>query len=167
MTKLSLFNVELKFTHSVYQLYQTALHSWQYSWFLCWLIIIILDSPHVRRLAQVCWLSIMMTPSNENIFRVTCLCAGNSPVTGEFPSQRPVTRSFDIFSDLRLSKRLSKQSKHRWFETQSRSLWRHSNDSYSVPYWISYDFNESYCKIHIALQLVTTHGRQPLDALFS
>ena len=42
--------------------------------------------------------------------------AGNSPVTGEFPAQRPVTRSFDIFSDLRLNKRLSKQSWGWWFE---------------------------------------------------
>ena len=33
---------------------------------------------------------------------------GNSPVTGEFPSQRPVTRSFDVCFDLRLNKRLSK-----------------------------------------------------------
>ena len=39
------------------------------------------------------------------------LCAGNSPVTGEFPSQRPVTRSFDVFFDLRLNKHLGKQSK--------------------------------------------------------
>ena len=38
----------------------------------------------------------MMTSSNGNIFRVTGLCAGNSPVTSEFPSQRPVTRSFEI-----------------------------------------------------------------------
>ena len=37
------------------------------------------------------------------------ICAGNSPLTGEFPAQRPVTRSFDIFFDLRLNKRLSKQ----------------------------------------------------------
>ena len=37
------------------------------------------------------------------------LCAGNSPITGEFPAQRPVTRSFDIFFDMRLNKRLSKQ----------------------------------------------------------
>ena len=37
--------------------------------------------------------------------------------TGEFPSQRPVTRSFDIFFDLRLYKRLSKQSRRRLFET--------------------------------------------------
>ena len=38
------------------------------------------------------------------------ICAGNSPVTGEFPAQRPVTRSFDVFFDLRLNERLSKQS---------------------------------------------------------
>ena len=54
-------------------------------------------------------------------------CAGNSPVTGEFPAQRPVTRSSDVFFDLRLNKRLSKQSRGWWFETPSRSLWRHSN----------------------------------------
>ena len=35
------------------------------------------------------------------------ICAGNSPVPGEFPAQRPVTRSFDVFFDLRLNKRLS------------------------------------------------------------
>ena len=56
------------------------------------------------------------------------LCAWNSPVTGEFPAQRPVTRSFDVLFELRLNKRLSKQSCGWWFETQSRSLWRHCND---------------------------------------
>ena len=55
------------------------------------------------------------------------ICAGNSPVPGEFPAQRPVTRSFDIFFDLRLNKRLSKQSWGWWFETLSRPLWRHCN----------------------------------------
>ena len=49
------------------------------------------------------------------------LCAGNSPVTGEFPSQIPVTRSFDVFFDLRLNKRLSKQSPGWWIETSSWS----------------------------------------------
>ena len=39
----------------------------------------------------------MMTSSNGNIFRVIGFCAGNSTVIGEFPSQRPVTRSFDFF----------------------------------------------------------------------
>ena len=43
------------------------------------------------------------------------------------PTQRPVTRSFDVFSDLRLNKRLSKQTQSWWFETQSWSLWRHCN----------------------------------------
>ena len=55
------------------------------------------------------------------------LSAGNSPVTGEFPAQRPLTQSFDIFFDLHLNKRLSKQSWGWWFETSSRSLWRLSN----------------------------------------
>ena len=55
------------------------------------------------------------------------ICAGNSPVTGEFPTQRTVTRSFDVFFDLRLNKRLSKQSWGRWFETPSHPLWRHYN----------------------------------------
>ena len=46
----------------------------------------------------------------ETFFALLALCAGNAPVTGEFPSQRPVTRSFDVFFDLHLNKRLSKQS---------------------------------------------------------
>ena len=44
-----------------------------------------------------------------------------------FPAQRPVTRSFDVFFDLRLNKRLWKQSWGRWFETLSRPLWRRCN----------------------------------------
>ena len=56
------------------------------------------------------------------------ICAGNSPVPGEFPTQRPVTRSFDVNFDLRPNKRLSKQSWGWWFETQSRPLWRHRNE---------------------------------------
>ena len=55
------------------------------------------------------------------------LCAGNSPVTGEFPSQRPVTPSFDVFFDLRLNGPLNKQSWGWWLETPWRSLWRHCN----------------------------------------
>ena len=55
------------------------------------------------------------------------LCEGNPPVTGGFPLQRPVTRSFGVFFDLRLNKRLSKQSRRLWFETPSRSLLHHCN----------------------------------------
>ena len=69
--------------------------------------------------------SIMMTSSNGSIFALLALCAGNSPVTGEFPSQRPWTRTFNVFFDLRPNKRLNKQSRR--FETPSRPLWRHCN----------------------------------------
>ena len=72
--------------------------------------------------------SSIMTSSNGNIFRVTGPCAGNSLVVGELPSQRPVTRSFEVFYDLLLNskKRMSKQSVRLWFRTPSRS-WRHFN----------------------------------------
>ena len=55
----------------------------------------------------------------ETLSALLALCAGNSPVTGEFPSQRPVTRNFDVSFDLRLNKRLDKQSWGWWFETPS------------------------------------------------
>ena len=38
----------------------------------------------------------------ETISALLVLCAGNSPVTGEFPAQKPVTRSFDVFFDLHI-----------------------------------------------------------------
>ena len=69
----------------------------------------------------------MTTSSNGNIFRVTGPLCGEFTGPGEFPTQRPVTRSFDVFFDLRLNKRLSKQPRGWWFETQSWSLWRHGN----------------------------------------
>ena len=52
---------------------------------------------------------IMMTSSNGNFFRVTGPLCGEFTGHGEFPAQRPVTRSFDVFFDLRLNKQLSKQ----------------------------------------------------------
>ena len=45
--------------------------------------------------------------------------AGDAPVTGDFLAQRPVTRSFDVFFDLHLNKRLSKQSWCWWFDEMS------------------------------------------------
>ena len=44
----------------------------------------------------------------ETISALLAICDGNSPVTGEFPAQRQVTRGFDVFYDLRLNKRLGK-----------------------------------------------------------
>ena len=63
----------------------------------------------------------------ETYSESSALCAVNSPATGEFPVQRPVTRSGDIFFDPLLNKRLSKQPWGWWYETPSRSLWRHCN----------------------------------------
>ena len=68
-----------------------------------------------------------MTSSNGNISALLAICAGISPVPGEFPSQRPVTRSFDVFFDLHLNKPLSNQSWSWWFEMPSRQFWRHCN----------------------------------------
>ena len=63
----------------------------------------------------------------ETFSALLAICAGNSPVPGELPTQRPVTRSFDVYFDLRPDKRLSKQLWGWWFETLSHSLWRHRN----------------------------------------
>ena len=60
------------------------------------------------------------------------LCEGNPPVTGGFPSQRLVTELW-CFLDLRLSKRMSQQSRRRWLETPSHTLWRHCNGCFSSP----------------------------------
>ena len=63
----------------------------------------------------------------ETFPALLAICAGNSPVPGEFPTQRPVRRNFDVFFDLRPNKRLSEQSWGWWFETPLRPLWRHRN----------------------------------------
>ena len=69
----------------------------------------------------------MMTSSNGNISALIALCEGNPPVSVGFPSQRPVTRGFDVFFDLGLNKQLSKHLRIQWFETPLRSLQRHCN----------------------------------------
>ena len=70
----------------------------------------------------------------ETFSALLAICAGNSPVPGEFPAQRPVTRSFDVFFDLHPNKPLSKQWWGWWFETLLRSLWRHRNGTLSHQY---------------------------------
>ena len=69
---------------------------------------------------------LMMTSSNGNIFRVTGPLCGEFTGPGEFPAQRPVTRSFDVFFDLRLEWGW-------WFETLSLSLWRQCNLEEIMP----------------------------------
>ena len=100
----------------------------------------------------------------ETFSALLALWAANSPVPGEFPVKRPVTRSFDVFLKLRLNRQLNKQSWGWWFETRSRSLWRHCNDgsefdprlvhdNLSVPPWVMcilpvpeyQNFNQQIC----------------------
>ena len=72
----------------------------------------------------------------ETFSALLAIYAGNSPVPGEFPAQRPVMRNLEIFFDLRLNKRLSKQSWGWWFEMLPRPLWRHSNALLSVSWCV-------------------------------
>ena len=73
-------------------------------------------SMNPRKMGQLCgaliflWLAWTSRHQMETFSVLPSLCAGNQSVTGEFPAQRPVTWSFDVFFDLRLNKRLSKQS---------------------------------------------------------
>ena len=69
----------------------------------------------------------------ETFSALLAFCEGNPPLNDGFPPQRPVTRSFDIFFDVRLNKRLIKQTRCRWFETPWRSLWRHCNATKPLP----------------------------------
>ena len=80
----------------------------------------------LRALCEAWWtmIPLMMTSSYGYIFRVTGHLCGEFTGPGEFPAQKPMTRSCDVFFDLR-NKRLNKQSWGRWFEMLSRPLWRH------------------------------------------
>ena len=64
---------------------------------------------------------------------------GNPLVTGGIPSHRAVTQSCDVFFDLRLNKRLSKHSGHRWFETPWCPLWRHCDADLQYELYFSQD----------------------------
>ena len=70
----------------------------------------------------------------ETFSALLALCAGNSPVPGEFRAQRPVTWSFDVLFDLHLNKWLSKQLWGRWFEMLSHPFWRHCNVDLQIQY---------------------------------
>ena len=79
-------------------------------------------------------------------------------VTGEFIAQRPVTRSFDVFFDLRLNKRLSKQPRGWWFETPWRPLWRHCNE---LPWEIRVQNGGGHLRFHDLYQGVFFHQMTP------
>ena len=78
---------------------------------------------NIRIIPSVAWWRHQM----ETFSTLLAICAGNSSFTGEFLAQGPVTRSFGVFFDLRLNKRLRKQSWVWLFEMPSHPFWRHCN----------------------------------------
>ena len=89
----------------------------------------------------------------ETVSALLAICAGNSPVPGEFPAQRPVTWSFDVFFDLHLNKRLRKQLWGWWFEMLSCPLWRHCNGHHTALLYHT-AFGEVYSLIHAQTSMV-------------
>ena len=95
----------------------------------------------------------------ETFSALLAICAENSPVPGEFPAQRPVTRNFDVFFDLRLNKRLSKQWWGWWFETLSHPLWRHRNGNFDAR-----QVHVDTSKDHTSSRLCFVHKCSGLDS---
>ena len=99
----------------------------------------------------------------ETFSALLALCPGNSPVTGEFPAQRPVPRSFDVFFYVPPNKRLRKQPWGWWIDTPSWSLWRHCNLSCLLHSLLSHDchyadFSGTFiCHVNICLFLTQRH----------
>ena len=106
----------------------TKLSTWDSTWLKKRCAVVHLG----RRITMPGWLKTTWWRNQMEIFSaLLAICARNSPVSGEFPTQRPVTRSFDVFFDLCLNKHLSKQLWDWWFETLPRPLWRHSNEEHA------------------------------------
>ena len=98
----------------------------------------------------------------ETFSALLALCVGNSLVTGEFLSQRLVMWSFDVFFDLCLNIRLSKQSWGWGFEMPSRSLWHHCNEATAIytsakVSWLSLDNKKSLDPHWLDIYPTTSH----------
>ena len=107
------------------------------------------------------WLTSWWRHQMEAFPALPALCAGNSSVTGDFSAQRPATRSFDVFFDLRLNKRLSEQSWGWWFDTPSCSLWREFNVIDILPCGIPFprgNTGSSYTTQTMAVDDLTSQG---------
>ena len=110
------------------------------------------------RLKREIWLS-WRHHQMETFSALVDLGAANSPVTGEFPSQRPVARIFDVYSNLHLNTRLSEKPRH-------RDLKRHRVQNDVTVKWTFFFFNlykvracvASLCVFHILIVINKTFG---------
>ena len=75
---------------------------WHYGSFLVGFVQFIFLMPKLWSFASLQTTSSWWRHQMETFSALLAICAGNSPVPGEFPAQRPVTRSFDVFFDLHL-----------------------------------------------------------------
>ena len=123
------------------------------AWIWAWFYRLTLQMP--GRISTAWWRHQM-----EIFSALLAICAGNSPVTGEFPTHRPVTQRFDSSFDLRLNKRLSKQSLGSWFETPSRPLWRRCNGTCTLlPLCSQIPYTPLY--MYVSVGVLACDGAKP------
>ena len=91
----------------------------------------------------------------ETFFALLAICAVNSPVHGEFPTQRPVMRSFDVFFDLRPNKRLSRQW-WGWFLRRNRT---HYDVTIMIQKIVKVSLTEVALNYNVPLHILTTNLR--------
>ena len=89
----------------------------------------------------------------ESFSMLLAFCVGNSPVTGEFPSQRPVTWGFDVFFDLRL--------KNSWVNNHEAGVLRHYHAQYDVTVMVHSNvlFDDRITNVFLQ-QLFVLHWRE-------
>ena len=92
---------------------------------------------HVTYYSSLTWWRRQM----KTFSALLALCVGNSPVTSEFPSQRPVTRSFGVFFDMRL--------KNGWIHNRDASDVRRYRTHYDVTVFISAGRIMSYMNVSV------------------
>ena len=92
----------------------------------------------------------------ETFYASLAFCAGDSTV------QTPVTRSFDVLFDLPLDQQLSKQWRRQWFETPSRSLWRHCNE-YVIRICEEWRQRNFFPRVHLTIMAWWLPGNKPFS----
>ena len=83
-----------------------------------------------RKTRAQCWQTLKLAwwrHQMKTLSALLVLCAGNSPVTTEFPHKGQWRGALMFSLICALAKRLRKHSWRWWFETSSRSFWRRCN----------------------------------------